>query len=238
MLLTAIIFQQFLLADSSSSLHEKIISRISTGNTVKEVVFSEDGRYLLVSYENPFSLKLYTSNDKRLLKQHWLSTPSSKTANNPRLTDFIFDAPSRQSFIAGFGNTNQLWEILYEDNPLPIYNGVMHDYRLDEGLVRDQSQFPMRIIRLAGKPNIPISSYYFYPPSGLLFIARDKIIEVIQLDARQTIATIDFNGKPDLSASIQQQIKHIPHILVPFFNQSGAKLINIRSWVITEDEHY
>ena len=65
----------------------------------------------------------------------------------------------------------------------------------------------------------------------------DKKVEVIQLDARQTIATINFKEKPDLTASVQQEIKDTPHLLVPFLNESGVTgitSINMNSWTATE----
>lgn len=222
--------QLSLFADSDSPQFKKIKHRVIAEENIRDYAISTDDQYLLVMRKQPQALELLSASDFSLIK----AIPIKETDGQNKKIDFVFNAASRQSFIVGMGGDNQLWEILYEDNPLPVYNGVMHDYRLGEGLVRDQNQFPVRIIKLTGKTNIPISSYYFYPASGLLFITRDKIIEVIQLDARQTIATIDFKEKPDLTGSVQQEIKHTPHLLVPFLNKSGVTSINMNSWTATE----
>ena len=207
-------------------ISEKVKNEQSIGN----YAISSEGKLLLVVRKQPQILELLNASDFSVIK----AIPVQKATGQNKKIDFVFNAASRQSFIIGMGGDNLIWEMLYEDNPLPVYNGVMHDYRLGEGSVRDQSQFPVRIIKPAGKTNIPISSYYFYPASGLFFITRDKVIEVIQLDARQTIATIDFKERPNLTASVQHEIKHIPHLLVPFLNKSGVISINMNSWTAIE----
>jgi hypothetical protein len=233
-ILILLLSQLSIFADSAHSEFRRIEEKAKTEQNIRDYAISTDGQYLLVVRKQPQVLELLNASDSSLIKVFSIQHIAGQNIN----IDFVFNAESRQSFIVGMGGSNQLWEVLYEDNPLPVYNGVMHDYRLGEGLVRDQSQFPVRIIKPAGKTNISISSYYFYPVSGLLFIARGKIIEVIQLDARQTIATTMLNEVPDLYSSKVKTIKDSPHLLVPFLNKPGAKLINIRSWVISEVEHY
>ena len=244
-----LLFQFSLFADSSSyegsvgsvvndGPQVKIIKeKVKTEKSIGDYTISTDGKYLLVVRKQSQALELLNATDFSVMKTF---SDLGTTTHNKKI-DIVFNIASRQSFIVGIssekGVDNQIWEILYEDSPLPVYNGVMHDYRMNEGMVRDQSQFPVRIIKLAGQTFNPISSHYFYSESGFLFIARDKKVEVIQLDARQTIATIDFKEKPDLTASVQQEIKDTPHLLVPFLNDSGVTgvtRINMNSWTATQ----
>ncbi len=230
-----LLFSQLsLFADSTSPQYKKIIEKVKIEQTIGDYAISTDGKYLLVVRKVSQALELLKASDFSLIK----AIPIQEAAGHNKKVDLVFNAVSRQSFIVGMGSSNKLWEILYEDNPLPVYNGVMHDYRLGEGLVRDQSQFPVRIIKLAGKTNNPITSSYFYPASGFLFIARSKTIEVIQLDARQTIATIVLGETPNLASSKVKIVKGTPHLSVPFLNRSDAKLINMKSWDVAEDKDY
>ena len=87
---------------------------------------------------------------------------------------------------------------------------------------------------MMGKTSIPISSYYFYSVKGFLFIARDKTIEVIQLDARQTIATIILDDIPNLAISRVKTINDTPHLLVPFLNVPAVTSITMDHWTATE----
>ena len=229
-ILILLLSQQLMYADSASQQFNRIKEKINTQQSVKDYAISVDTQYLLVVRNKPQALELLNASDFSLIKV----IPIQEMDKQNNEIDFVFSAITRQSFIVGIGSSNQLLEILYEDNPLPVYNGVMHDYRLGEGLVRDQSYFPVRIIKPASKTSIPISSYYFYSIKGLLFIARDKTIEVIQLDARQTIATIILVDIPNLAISRVKTTNDTPHLLVPFLNIPGVTNITMNSWTATE----
>ncbi|WP_299879096.1 hypothetical protein [uncultured Cocleimonas sp.] len=236
-----LLFQFSLFADSASyegsvgsvvndDPQVKIIKeKVKTEKSIGDYAISTDGKYLLVVRKQSQALELLDASDFSVMK----SFPVQGTTAHKKI-DIVFNIASRQSFIVGIssekGVDNQLWEILYKDSPLPVYNGVMHDYRMNEGMVRDQSQFPVRIINLVGKTFNPITSYYFYADSGFLFIARAKAIEVIQLDARQTIATIVLNEIPNLTRSKLITVKGTPHLSVPFLGKPGTKLINMKNW--------
>ena len=222
--------QLLLFADSTTLQLKDNKVKANTEQSLSDYATSADGQYLLGMREQSKVLELLNASDLSLIK----AIPIEEMVEPNNKIDFVFSASSRQSFIVGIGSSNQLLEILYEDNPLPVYNGVMHDYRLGEGLVRDQSYFPVRIIKPAGKTSIPISSYYFYSVKGFLFIARDKTIEVIQLDARQTIATIILDDIPNLAISRVKTINDTPHLLVPFLNIPGVTSITMDSWTATE----
>ncbi len=222
--------QLLLFADSTTLQLKDNKVKANTEQSLSDYATSADGQYLLGMREQSKVLELLNASDLSLIK----AIPIEEMVEPNNKIDFVFSASSRQSFIVGIGSSNQLLEILYEDNPLPVYNGVMHDYRLGEGLVRDQSYFPVRIIKPAGKTSIPISSFYFYSVKGFLFIARDKTIEVIQLDARQTIATIILDDIPNLAISRVKTINDTPHLLVPFLNVPGVTSITLDHWTATE----
>ena len=218
-------------AGSYDQATNKIEEKMNAEKNIQDYAISADGRYLLVVREQSQSVELLNAKKFSLIKT--LTVSDAETGHANTNIDFVFSANTRDSFIVGMGASNQLWEILYEENPLPVYNGIMHDYRLGEGLVRDQSHFPIRIIPLV-KTDISISSYYLYETRGLLFINRDKNIEVIQLDARQTIAKITFKIKPNLTASKMISKNDTPHLFVPFLDKQGVTMINIKTWAVTE----
>ncbi len=224
--------QLSIFADSVTPQFSITKQRIDTQESISDYAISANGQYLLVVRKQSQILELLNATDFSLIKS--MPIPKKEMAQHNKKIDFIYNAVSRQSFIIGMGSSNLIWEILYEENPLPVYNGLMHDYRMSEGLVKDESDFPVRIIKPASRTNIPISSYYFYPVSGLFFIARDKKVEVIQLDARQTIATITLEQIPNLAVSSVNILNDTPHLLVPFLNKSGVTSINMNSWTVTE----
>ncbi len=230
--------QLTLSADSASRQLQIIKEKLNVEQSISDYAISVNNRFVLVARKQTQKLELLNAADLNLIK---VVSVKELTAHNNKI-DFIFSANSRQSFIVGIGSSNHLLEVIYEENPLPVYNGVMHDYRLGEGLVRDQSHFPIRIIKPAGKTNIPITSYYFYSLKGLLFIARDKTVEVIQLDARQSIATMTFEDIPNLNQSriqtnktdsLAEQDRSTLYLLVPFFDKQGITSINMNSWETT-----
>jgi hypothetical protein len=59
-----------------------------------------------------------------------------------------FEAPTRRSFIVVLQGLSELWEISTDPDAAPIYDGLVHDWRLGEGIARP-GYLGLRRIRLA-----------------------------------------------------------------------------------------
>jgi hemoglobin/transferrin/lactoferrin receptor protein len=60
---------------------------------------------------------------------------------------WIIDLPRRQSLLVGFGDLPEAWELPYGERAEPVYDGLVHDYRMGEGIA-DRGPLPVRRIPL------------------------------------------------------------------------------------------
>ena len=113
----------------------------------------------------------------------------------------LFNVEPRRSFIVCFESLPELWEISYDPDAEPIYQGLVHDYRLREGLA-EPGFLTLRRTRL----NAPLRDPGF-DSSGAFVIGRaagrvdgQTMLTLVQLDVRKPIAEFKVRGDPDTAA--------------------------------------
>lgn len=114
----------------------------------------------------------------------------------------VFDAPPRRSFVVAFETLAELWEISYDPKAEPIYQGLVHDYKMGEGLA-EPGFLGVRRTRL----DVPLRGLTF--DSSHAFVlgrAPDRgdgqaLLVLVQLDVRKAIATFTPRGDPDPAAA-------------------------------------
>ncbi len=84
----------------------------------------------------------------------------------------------------------EAWEISYADNPEPVYEGLVHDYRAREGLA-DPRPFALRRIPL----DTPITGAWLDRPAKHLFgIRGGRHVDVINLDVRRRVDSFELDA--------------------------------------------
>jgi hypothetical protein len=113
----------------------------------------------------------------------------------------IHDAAPRRSFVVVFEALAELWEIAYDPDAEPIYQGLVHDYRLREGIAEPGFLNPRRT-----RLDAPLRDAGF-DSSHAFVIARapdradgQAVLVLVQLDVRKAIATFTSRGDPDTAA--------------------------------------
>lgn len=104
----------------------------------------------------------------------------------------------RRSFVVALQDVAELWEISLDPAAAPIYDGLVHDYRMGEALAR-----PGYLgVRRTPLPR-PLADLRI-DPSGRVVMAVDAApdgppgVEVIHLDVRRVIARLPLAAPPDL----------------------------------------
>ncbi len=161
----------------------KVSARAHLGSPSHALALSGDGRYLAVAGDT--GLFILDAVRLSLLK----SVPSGKILQ-------IQAAPLRQSFLLRFEQLAELWEVLLEDDPLPVYNGPMHDYRMDEGIARETGRFPARRISL----DAPLRALLLTPDNRMILgrMGEDPAVQLIHLDVRRSIGTLPLEPALEL----------------------------------------
>ncbi|MBP8290823.1 MAG: cytochrome C oxidase Cbb3, partial [Chromatiaceae bacterium] len=140
----------------------------------------------------------------------------------------VYAAPPRQSFVAALKDIPEVWEIMVADDPLPVYNGPMHDYRMGEGTAREPGPFPVRRTKLDGF----LDDFFFNQSYQILIgAARDgKKGQAINLDVRQRIAELDLDGMPHLSSGITWERDGRTLLATPHLSKAEVTVIDLGTW--------
>lgn len=150
---------------------------------------SSDGRWRLEAAP-PASLRLLDDGGRQV--RDW---PAARLdGSSPSAVASVHDNPARRSFLAAFTTLPELWEISYDPAAEPIYDGLVHDWRLGEALPRSgflgarrtPLEAPLAVLAIAGQGRLVMGLSAGVPPS----------LDVIHLDVRRRIARTPLAGTP------------------------------------------
>ncbi|MAT65466.1 MAG: cytochrome C oxidase Cbb3 [Gammaproteobacteria bacterium] len=199
------------------------VAEVRAGINTRNLAVSADGRYVMVANYLPNSLVLLDARDLRLLR---VFEVADDHGNGSRVSA-VYDAPPRQSFIAALKDIPEVWEIRYADNPLPVYKGLMHDYRMEEGVV-DRGPFPVRRIKLDDY----LDDFFFDQSyTHLIGAARNASNgQVVHLDVGRKIAELELDGLPHLGSGITWEHEGRPVLATPHLKKGEVSIIDMQDW--------
>jgi hypothetical protein len=200
------------------------VAEVRAGINARNLAVSSDGRYVMVANTLPHTLVLLSAADLIPIRV----IPVQDDAGKESRVSAVYDAPPRHSFVAALKDIPELWEIQYRDDPLPVYNGPMHDYALDEGMARQTGPFPVRRIRLDDY----LDDFLFDPDYRLVLGAsRDGHPgQVIHLDLGRKIAALDLDGMPHLASGITWDYQGRPVVATPNLKKGEVSVIDMQDW--------
>lgn len=107
--------------------------------------------------------------------------------------------PVRRSFVIVFETLTELWELSIDPQAAPIFDGLVHDYRMGEA-VAEPGYLGARRTRLEA-PLLALA----VDDSGAFVLGRAAptpdgraVLHLVQLDVRRTIGRFTVEGTPDL----------------------------------------
>jgi DNA-binding beta-propeller fold protein YncE len=199
------------------------VAEIRAGINTRNAAVSADDRYVLVGNYLPQSLVLLDAQDLSLIRV----IPVQDDFGTASRVSAVYTAPPRQSFIVAMKDIREVWEISYADAPPPVYRGLVHDYKLQEGLA-EQGRFPVRRIRLDDY----LDDFFFDPSyEHLIGAARnDRNGQVVNLIVGRKIADIDLPGMPHLGSGITWPYRDTTVLATPNLKQGVVSVIDMRDW--------
>jgi len=202
----------------------RMLSEVRAGINTRNLAVSSDGRYVMVANYLPHTLVLLDARDLAPIK---IIDVTDGKGHSSRVSA-VYDAAPRHSFIAALKDIPEAWEITYKDDPLPVYNGPMHDYRMDEGVARQTGRFPVRRIRLDDY----LDDFIFDPSYRLLIGAARNARngQVINLDVGRKIAELELDGLPHLGSGITWEYKGRQVLATPNLKTAEVSIIDMQTW--------
>jgi cytochrome c553 len=200
------------------------VAEVRAGINTRNLAVSGDGRYVAVANYLPHTLVILDAEDLSLVKL----IPVTDDAGTSSRVSAVYAAPPRQSFVAALKDIPEVWEILLAEDHLPVYNGPMHDYRLNEGTALVEGPFPVRRIRLDDY----LDDFFFDPSYRMVLGAARNAAngQVVHLDARRRIAELDLDGMPHLGSGITWEHQGRRVLATPHLKKPEVSVIDMETW--------
>jgi len=200
-----------------------LIAEVRAGINTRNLAVSSDGRYVLVGNYLPHTLVALEASDLSLIKV----IPAQDAGGKSSRVSAVYDAAPRESFIVALKDIPEVWELPYGHKTGPVYDGLVHDHRMGEALAA-KGPFPVRRIVLDD-----ILDDFFFDPNydHLIGAARDgRTGQVVNLNVRRKIATVDLPGLPHLGSGITWEHQGQRVLATPNLKEGIVSVIDMKSW--------
>jgi hypothetical protein len=144
---------------------------------------------------------------------------------------------ARRSFVIAFDGLAELWELSVDPAAPPVFEGLVHDFRLGEGLA-SPGFLGVRRTKLEAPVRVPLAfdAHHGYV---LARVAEDgpggnARLTLLQLDVRREIAQWAVAGDPDLADARAVQRDGRPFIELPDSRRGDTTMrIDLRAATLT-----
>ena len=184
-----------------------VVAEVRAGLNMRNVAVSGDGRWVMAANYLPHTLALFDA-ELNLVKTYAAASLDGKATSR---VSAVYDAAPRSSFVVALKDLPELWEISYDPQAAPIFDGYVHDYRMGEGVAKP-GYLGVRRTPL----DEPLDDFFFDQSyRHALGATRPKgasdsgpkgdgvpNAQVVNLDVRRRIATLPIAGMPHLGSGI------------------------------------
>lgn len=155
------------------------------GQPIGSVAVSGDGRWMLVALQDRPELVLL--DDQLREKRRWPTVSRDGRRRGPAAG--IVDLPLRRSLVVSLPSIDELWEVSYDERAEDIYDGLVHDFRMGEGVPLRGFLNPRRS-RINGLPAHLVADVENAQLIGATTAVSSSAagIQLINLDVRRRVA--------------------------------------------------
>ncbi|MFA7267981.1 MAG: cytochrome D1 domain-containing protein [Sterolibacterium sp.] len=200
----------------------RMSSPVGVGKQTSGMALSHDGRYLMVANESPARLVALDARDMSVMRIFDVQDRQGK----PSAIAALHTAAARNSFVAVMRDIPELWEISYDEHAEPVYEGLVHDYRMNEGLALPGQFTPRRTILQTGLSHIGFDHSFTHA----IGVAASGKLEIINLNVRRKIRDLDLGGsvQPDKSVVLEWPAGRM--LVLPHADEAWLSVVDMQSW--------
>ena len=206
-----------------------VVAEVRAGLNMRNVAVSGDGRWVLAANYLPHTLALFDA-ELSLVKTY--AAASSDGQSTSRVSA-VYDAAPRRSFIVALKDLPELWEISYDPKAEPIHDGLVHDFRMGEGVAKP-GFLGVKRTRL----DEPLDDFFFdrgYAHALGATRPRDAgdhtpSAQVVNLDVRRRIAQLPIAGMPHLGSGITFAWNGTTVLMSPNLKGAALDVIDMKTW--------
>lgn len=202
------------------------VAEIRVGINTRNIAVSSDGRYVIAANYLPFDVVILDASDLSLIK---IIPATDKNGQGSRVSA-VYDAAPRKSFIVALKDIPELWEISYDDNAPPIFEGLVHDYKMAEGIAKPAKLNPRRT-----PLDVKLDDFFFDQSyTNLIGASREGMAQVINLNVRRKVADLNLTGMPHLGSGITWDLNGKPVMATPNLKEGLVTVINMQDWQVVK----
>jgi DNA-binding beta-propeller fold protein YncE len=199
------------------------VAEVRAGINTRNAAVSGDGKYVAVGNYLPANLVILDARDLSVVKVIDVADQDGKRSR----VSAVYDAAPRRSFVVALKDIPEIWEVSYDPAAEPVYEGMVHDYRLKEGIAAP-GQFTPRRTKLD-----EILDDFFFDQSYAYVVGAAREGgkgQVVNLDVRRKIADVALPGLPHLASGITWQLDGRTVMATPNLKQGVVSVIDMKSW--------
>ena len=206
-----------------------VVAEVRAGLNMRNVAVSGDGRWVMAANYLPRTVVLFDA-DLQLVKRYDATTLDGKTASR---ASAVYDAAPRQSFVVALKDIPEVWEISYDPKAPPIYDGLVHDYKMGEAIAKPGYQNVRRT-----PLDEPLDDFFFDQSyRHVLGATRPKAgnsegatAQVVNLDVRRKITDLPIAGMPHLGSGITFAWNGTTVLASPNLKDGAIDVIDMKTW--------
>lgn len=201
-----------------------LVAEVRAGINTRNLAVSGDGRFVMVANYFPHTLVALDTRDLSPIRVIEVKGDDGKTSR----VSAVYDAAPRKAFIAALKDIPEVWELSYDENAPPLYAGLVHDYRMGEGIPL-AGPFPARRIKLDDY----LDDFFFDPAyNHVIGASRGGQGQVVNLNIGRKIADLALPGLPHLGSGISWSYQGRPVLATPNLKDGVVTVIDMKSWKI------
>lgn len=200
-----------------------LVAEVRAGINTRNAAVSSDGRYVMVANYLPHTLVVLDA-ALELVKVIAVRDKDGKASSR---VSAVYDAAPRKSFVAALKDVPEVWEISYDPKAPEIALGTVHDFRYREGTFIPGFLNPRRTLL-----DEVLDDFFFTQDySTLMGAARDgKHGQVVHLDVRRRIATLELPGLPHLGSGVTWDWGGRRVMATPNLRAGVVSVIDLETW--------
>lgn len=199
-----------------------LVAEIRAGINTRNMAVSSDGRVAMVANYFPHTLVALDTRDLSPIRVIDVRDDGGKSSR----VSAVYDAPPRKSFIAALKDIPEVWELSYDESAPPVYAGLVHDFRMGEGIVMPGPFAPSRIRLEEYLDDFFFSSSYKY----LIGASREGRGQIVDLDVERNITSVDLPGMPHLGSGISWNYQGRPVLATPNLKEGVVTVVDMTTW--------
>ena len=206
------------------------VAEVRAGLGLGSLAISRDGRWLMAVGSLSRTLLLFDASLN--LVKTWAVGNRDGTAGSRVAA--IVDAGPRRSFVVALRDLPELWEISYDPKAEDFYDGLVHDYRMGEGLPTRGFLNPRRTALSEA-----LDSLFVHPwTTEIAGVAPAQdggaVLHLVNLDVRRRIASLPLAGAPRPGKATAFDRHGTRLLAVPNRERAAIDMVDLRTWTLVK----